>query len=128
MFEVGVDIVKVARIESLLAKFGEKGIARFLNESEIKIAKNAQSIAGFWAAKEACAKALKCGIGKELRFCDMRISKDKKGAPILHLSAEKLAYFKVHSLSLSIAHDGGFAIAVVAVSLKINNLSKYNFK
>lgn len=128
MFEVGVDIVKVARIESLLARFGDKGIARFLNESEIKIAKNVQSLAGFWAAKEACAKALKCGIGKELRFCDMWISKDKKGAPTLHLSAEKWAYFNLHSLSLSISHDGGFAIAVVAVSLKIHNLSKYNFK
>ncbi len=118
MFEIGVDIVRIARMESLLARFGDKGIARFLNNSEVEIAKNAQSLAGFWAAKEACAKALKCGIGKELRFRDMWISKDTKGAPILHLSAEKLVYFKIHSLSLSISHDGGFAIAVVAVSLK----------
>ncbi|WP_297811444.1 holo-ACP synthase [uncultured Helicobacter sp.] len=118
MFEVGVDIVKIERIESLLAKFGNKGIARFLNDSEIKIAKDIQSLAGFWAAKEACSKALKCGIGKELGFHDMWISKDKRGAPILHLNAKKLAYFKIHSLSLSISHDGGFAVAVVAVSLK----------
>ncbi len=66
MFDVGVDIVKIQRIESLLAKFGEKGLQKFLNYSEIQIAKNPQSLAGFWAAKEACAKALKCGIGKEL--------------------------------------------------------------
>lgn len=118
MFEVGVDIVKIKRIESLLAKFGNKGMERFLSESEIEIAKNPQSLAGFWAAKEACAKALKCGIGKELGFHDMWILKDKKDAPMLHLSAEKLAYFKIHSLSLSISHDGGFAIAVVAVSFK----------
>ncbi len=118
MIEVGVDIVKIARIESLWERFGSKGITRFLNDSEINIAKSPQTLAGFWAAKEACAKALKCGIGKELRFHDMWISKDKKGAPSLHLCAEKWNYFQLHSLSLSIAHDGGFAIAVVAVSLK----------
>lgn len=118
MFDVGVDIVKIQRIESLVAKFGEKGLQRFLNHSEIQIAKNPQSLAGFWAAKEACAKALKCGIGKELGFHDIWISKNQKGAPLLHLSNEKMEYFNLHSLSLSLSHDGGFAIAVVAVSFK----------
>lgn len=120
MFEVGVDIVQISRIESLVARFGEKGIAKFLNDCEMKIAKTPQRLAGFWAAKEACAKALKCGIGKELRFCDMWISKNKKGTPEIHLSSEKWDFFNIHSLSLSISHDGGFAIAVVAVSLKID--------
>ena len=118
MFDVGVDIVKIQRIESLLAKFGEKGLQKFLNYSEIQIAKNPQSLAGFWAAKEACAKALKCGIGKELGFHDIWISKNQKGAQLLTLSNEKMDYFNLHSLSLSLSHDGGFAIAVVAVSFK----------
>ena len=117
MLEIGVDIVAIARIESLMAKFGDRGIARFLSESERQIAKSASSVAGFFAAKEACAKALKCGIGNELGFHHIVISKGNSGAPLLTLSEEKKKYFNVRSLSLSIAHDGGFAIAVVAASI-----------
>ena len=115
---VGVDIVSIKRMESLCAKFGERALKRFLNESEIVLAKTPQSVAGFWAAKEACAKALKCGIGKELGFHDILVSKSSKGAPVLNLTKEKLDYFNVDSLSLSIAHDGGFPIAVVGISLE----------
>lgn len=115
---VGVDIVSIKRMESLCTKFGERALKRFLSESEIVLAKTPQSVAGFWAAKEACAKALKCGIGKELGFHDILVSKSSKGAPVLNLTKEKLDYFNVESLSLSIAHDGGFAIAVVGISLE----------
>lgn len=118
MLCVGVDIVSIARIESLKEKFGTQGLRKFLCDTEIQSAKSAQSIAGFWAAKEACAKALKCGISKELGFKDIYISKHKKGAPIITLSADRMEYFKIDSLDLSISHDGGFAIAVVAVVLK----------
>ncbi len=112
---VGVDVVSIGRIESFCQKFGQKGLQRFLSATEIALARSAQSIAGFWAAKEACSKALGCGIGQELGFSDILISKTQKGAPFLTLTQEKLEYFCVESLSLSISHDCGFAIAVVAL-------------
>ena len=56
--------------------------------------------------------------GKELGFHDILLSKSPKGAPILNLTQEKLDYFNVESLSLSITHDGGFAVAVVGISLE----------
>ncbi|MDD6055190.1 MAG: holo-ACP synthase [Helicobacter sp.] len=115
MQSIGVDIVVISRITSFKERFGSKGLGKFLSNDEIALAKSEQSLAGFWAAKEACAKALGCGIGKELSFSDIYISKDNKGKPLIELSLEKKEYFKVESLSLSISHDGGFAIAVVAV-------------
>ncbi|TLD80298.1 holo-ACP synthase [Helicobacter sp. MIT 11-5569] len=118
MLCVGVDIISIERIEKFYAKFEKQGLRRFLRESEIALVKTPQSIAGFWAAKEACAKALKCGIGKELGFHDILLSKSPKGAPLMQLTAEKLTYFKVEDLSVSISHDIGFAIAVVAVSVQ----------
>ncbi|MCI5968025.1 holo-ACP synthase [Helicobacter sp.] len=118
MLCVGVDIVSIGRMESFVKKYQTRGLERFLSESEIALAKTFQSIAGFWAAKEACAKALKCGIGKELGFHDILLSKSPKGAPLLRLTQEKLEYFKVQDLSLSISHDAGFAIAVVVVNLR----------
>lgn len=118
MLCVGVDLIKIERIEEFVRKYQRRGLERFLNPLEISLGKNSQSIAGFWAAKEACAKALKCGIGKQLGFHDIVIAKGKNGAPLLQLTREKLVYFNVQDLSLSIAHDGGFAIAVVAISFK----------
>ncbi|WP_278916971.1 holo-ACP synthase [Helicobacter pullorum] len=116
MIEIGIDLVAIARFESFIQKFGEKGLLKFLNPQEITFIKTAQNAAGFWAAKEACSKALKCGISKELSFHDILISKSPKGAPLLTLKDEKMLYFNVSYLSLSISHDSGFAIAAVVAN------------
>ena len=48
--------------------------------NEIKISKlKVETIAGFWASKEAISKALGVGIGKKLSFKDIKIYKTKKG-------------------------------------------------
>ena len=114
---IGVDIVQIARIKKLLDRFGQRGLERFLNKSEIELAKRVETIAGFWAAKEAIAKALGCGIGKKLSFKDITIYKDNKGTPHFQLSSNAAKRFPIKEASLSISHDGGFAIAVVAIEL-----------
>lgn len=116
--KIGTDIIQIDRIEKSLAKFGDKFKTKFLNDSEIQLLKKPQSVAGFWAAKESIAKALGCGIGSELSFHDITISKSKKGAPSFTLSKEAQKIHNIKSSSLSISHDGGFAIAVVAIYTK----------
>ncbi|WQV56574.1 holo-ACP synthase [Helicobacter pylori] len=114
---IGIDIVSIARIEKCVKRFEMRFLERFLSPSEIVLCKDkTSSIAGFFALKEACSKALQVGIGKELSFLDMRISKSPKNAPLITLSKEKMDYFNIQSLSASISHDAGFAIAVVMVS------------
>ncbi len=113
---IGIDLVKIVRIEGMIRRFGERGLRRFLHESELAIAKNPQSIAGFWAAKEAIAKALHCGIGKELSFKDIEIYKERNGAPSFRLLHGKMEYFQVKECALSISHDGEYAIAVAQIS------------
>ncbi len=113
--KIGTDIIQISRIEKSLEKFGEKFKTKFLNDSELQLVKKTESIAGFWAAKEAIAKALGCGIGSELAFHDIIIKKDHKGAPSFVLTNEAQKIHKIESTSLSISHDGGFAIAVVAI-------------
>ncbi|BDY12150.1 holo-ACP synthase [Hydrogenimonas cancrithermarum] len=112
---IGVDIVVIDRIESSLQKHGEKFLRRYLLEEEISLVKRAETAAGFWAAKEAIAKALGTGIGSELGFHDIKIEKDEKGAPFFRLPSDLVKRYKIVSTSLSIAHDGGFAIAVAAI-------------
>ncbi len=112
---IGIDLVKIERIEKLMDRYGEKALLRFLSPEEIILVKNAQTAAGFWAAKEACSKALGCGIGAECGFHDIGLSKSPKGAPLLRINDAVRSRFGIKETSLSITHDGGFAIAVVAL-------------
>jgi holo-[acyl-carrier protein] synthase len=114
---IGTDITVISRIERLFEKFGDKAYKRYLNESEIELIKSSSTAAGFWAAKEAFSKALGCGIGAELSFLDIFIAKTSKNQPYIVLTPHLKKKFNIKSISLSIAHDGGFAIAVVAVVL-----------
>lgn len=111
---IGIDIISVSRIQNAIQKYGDRFIQRFLSDHELLLSHHKpQSIAGFWAAKEACAKAIGTGIGSELGFLDIVISKDSHGKPLLTLTDEKLSFFNLSSFHISITHDTGFAIAVV---------------
>jgi holo-[acyl-carrier protein] synthase len=101
----------------MIDKYGIKFQERFLTESEIDESRKVESIAGLWAAKEAIAKALGCGIGAELSFHDMIIYKDSKGAPHFKLSPQAQEHHQIKNASLSISHDGGFAISIVVIEV-----------
>jgi len=113
--KIGTDIIAIKRLEKSLEKFGDRFKEKYLNASEIKRTKKLESLAGLWAAKEAIAKALGCGIGKDLSFHDIEIIKDAQGAPLFRLGKEAQKKHKITESSLSISHDGGFAIAVVVI-------------
>lgn len=116
---IGIDLVKSDRIKRLLDLYSDKFLHKVLSEEEIMLCKNYRNFAGFFAAKEACSKALGCGIGAECGFHDIIISKTDKGAPKLALSARVQENFKITHTSLSITHDGDYAIAVVALTSNI---------
>ena len=110
---MGVDRVSIARIDSAINRWGDKFFSKFLSPEEILMVKNSKNAAGFWAAKEACAKALGCGICERLSFFDMTIFKTPSGAPFIKLNESKS--FDVSIVHTSITHDGGFAVAVALV-------------
>lgn len=112
---IGIDLIKTDRMKRLIERFGDRGLKKFLSQNEILLIKNHRNAAGFWAAKEACAKALGCGIGSECGFHDIILSKTSKGAPLITLSERVMKHFNISSLSVSITHDGDYAVAVVAV-------------
>ncbi|MBK1972308.1 holo-ACP synthase [Campylobacter sp. TTU_617] len=113
--KVGCDIVCISRIEKIYQKYGKNFLDKFLSQEEQKLIKNSKTLAGFWAAKEAASKALGVGISLECDFFDIQISKTKKNAPILNFSSKIQKNFNISSQSLSISHDGNFAIAVVVL-------------
>ena len=124
---IGIDLVKVDRISRIRAKFGDAFLRKFLTENEITLIKNDRSLAGFYAAKEAIAKALGTGVGVDFSFLDAQIYKDEKGAPRVTLAPKIVAKFGIQEISLSITHDGDYAIA--AVMILANSKQKiYKFK
>ncbi|MCX7670872.1 MAG: holo-ACP synthase [Anaerolineae bacterium] len=116
---VGVDLVAINRIAALLAEHGERFTRRVFTERErADCAGRPDSLAARWAAKEAIAKALGTGFGP-IGFQDIEVVRDEAGCPHvqLHGGAAALARSReLHRWALSLAHDGGMAIAFVVAS------------
>jgi len=114
---IGIDLIKTSRMERLMERFGEKGLLKFLSQEELPLIKSYKTAAGFWAIKEAFSKALGTGIGKNCSFHDMKIYKTDRGAPKLALSQKVISQFDIIDVSISITHDGEYAVGVVAVEV-----------
>jgi len=112
---IGIDLIKISRMADMIDRFKDKALKKFLSTEEIKLVKNHKTASGFWAAKEACSKALGVGIGSTCSFYDISIYKTDRGAPKLQLSDKLIKEFSIIDTSLSITHDGDYAIAVVAI-------------
>lgn len=77
----------------------------------------AAHLAGWFAAKEAFAKALGDGLSGRARLADVTVAHDAAGAPALRLRGEARRAARqagARRLSLSITHAGPVAVAVVA--------------
>jgi holo-[acyl-carrier protein] synthase len=112
---IGIDTVKIERIRKFQERFGDKALEKFLNTEEIKLAKNINTISGFYAAKEAISKALGVGISQQCSFFDIKIYKDERGAPYFTLSRDIIERYEIINTSLSITHDGEYAIAIASI-------------
>ncbi|TAL15921.1 holo-ACP synthase [bacterium] len=117
---LGLDIVKVSRIERLLEKHGERFLCRVYTGAErtelLKKNNSPDSLAARFAAKEAAMKALGSGWGDGVGWRDVEILSGVSGRPelTLHGGAARIASEKrVCRAHLSISHDGGMASAVV---------------
>ncbi|GHV04743.1 holo-[acyl-carrier-protein] synthase [Campylobacterota bacterium] len=110
---IGIDLVAIDRIASFVERHGDLALERFLSADEIALANGrSETIAGFWAAKEAVSKALGCGICARLGFHDIAIIKDSAGAPHAVLSDRAFAHFGVSEIAVSITHEKTHAAAV----------------
>ena len=122
---LGTDIVEIARIEKALITHGERFWERICTPQELAQAGSRRGrltfFAGRWAAKEAAAKALGCGIGGKCAFTDINILNDAQGRPVLNFSgaaAIEAQNLGVNSIRVSISHEVNYAIATVIITGK----------
>lgn len=113
---LGIDIIEISRIEKAIKK-NPRFIEKIFTVEEIKLFEErnfrSNTIAGYFAAKEATAKALGTGI-RNMQWRDIEVKKDSMGKPFikLHNNARIIAYSKsIKDIHLSISHSKEYAIA-----------------
>lgn len=111
----GVDLIEISRVGEVIARHGKHYLERIYTPAELEqCGKRTESLAGRFAAKEAVAKALGCGIG-EVGWKEIEILGDEQNAPALRLhgAAEKKAKeLGLTNWSVSISHSMSHAIAI----------------
>lgn len=116
---LGNDLIRVSRIERVLARHGQRFIDRLLTDDERATlpegAKRANRIAKSFAAKEALVKALGAGFrGIDHRDCG--VVRTEIGAPSLRFSPGLQALLSERGISrahLALTDDGDWVLATV---------------
>lgn len=118
---VGLDLQDIGRIEQAIEN--QRFLERIFSEEErLQIAqKGAQTAAGYFAAKEAVAKALGTGFSG-FGMWDISVHNDDLGKPeaILRQGALDRLNQLDGRITISITHCGGFAAAVAILDADPN--------
>ncbi len=111
----GVDLIEISRIAEVVTRHGRHYLERVYTAAELEqLGRDPESLAGRFAAKEAVAKALGCGIGA-VSWKDIEVLGDEQNAPNLQLhgaAAQKAKELGLESWSVSISHSMSHAVAV----------------
>ena len=117
---IGTDLIEIERIESSVARFGERFLQRVFTPGEIAYCKRrkhaAESLAARFAAKEAAAKALGTGISRGVAWREFEVTRLPGQRPMLTFhgrAAELAAAMGIRRVSLSLSHSRTVSIAVV---------------
>jgi len=119
---VGIDQIEVARIRESIDRHGDTFLRKVftIHEQEICMRRSdpAPCLAARFAAKEAIAKALGTGIGKEFGWLDMEVLREENGKPFASFSdhgMNTLARQGASSALLSLSHLNEIASAVAVL-------------
>ncbi len=119
IYGIGTDIVECGRVESVYKKHGSRFLETVLTPAETvlleKRSGKAEFISGRWAAKEAIAKALGTGMGKECTFTEIEILPGERNVPQVRFlagTAETVKRLGITNVRLSISHERHYAVAM----------------
>ena len=113
--ELGVDIIKVARIRDTLARFGPRFSERVLTPLERRYVRDRpETLAGRWAAKEAVSKVLGLGV-RGIGWKEIEVERLPTGQPAVRLhgrAARRAEQLGMTRIALSISHESDYAVAI----------------
>ena len=113
--ELGIDIIKVARIRAALERFGPRFSRRVLTDSERRYVRDRpETMAGRWAAKEAVSKVLGLGV-RGIGWRDIEVERLPTGQPAIRLhgrAAARAEQLGMGRIAVSITHESDYAVAI----------------
>jgi holo-[acyl-carrier protein] synthase len=122
IYGVGTDIVKVARMQRNLDRWGDRFAERILTAAEIKdfslTAKKANFLARRFAAKEAASKAMGLGFQDGLELKHISVGHEKNGKPLLEFDGFAKKFLATHDICathLSLSDEKDYAVAFVTM-------------
>ena len=117
---IGTDLVEIARVETALARFGDRFARKVLVPLEFaryaSHRKPAAYLAKRFAAKEALSKALGTGIRHPVNWQNIGVANHSSGRPYFELSdalAEFMRARGIHTAHVSLTDERGIAAAFV---------------
>jgi len=123
---IGIDIIKVYRIEKAIKKYKQRFLSKIFTKSEIFSAKNKKNrylvFAKRFAAKEAFVKAIGTGFTNKIKFNEIEISNDSLGKPLISIKGktkniiQNKLKLKRYKIFLSLSDDKPWAIAFVIIT------------
>ncbi len=119
MLRSGVDLIEISRVDATLRRHGERFLKRVFTAQEQADAQGqAASLAARFAANEAAAKALGCGIGP-VSWLDIEITRGPQRQPEISLhgaARQRAEVLHLREWSVSLSHSKDYAIALVVAS------------
>ena len=119
---IGLDMVETARLDRALSMYGTRFEERVYTPAERAAcrgrADRVQALAGRFAAKEACLKALGTGWSGGLSFKQVEVKGGAGGRPELRLTgkaAERARELGARTFHVSLTHQPGIAAAMVVL-------------
>ena len=119
---IGVDIAETARVEKLIAKYGQRFARRILTADELlefdRRKHSSSYLATRFAAKEAVAKALGTGIGEQFGFHSIQVDNDAQGKPLLRFmdsAVDLIAGLNINSAMISLSDEKHYVVAMVVL-------------
>jgi phosphopantetheine--protein transferase-like protein len=113
--ELGIDIIKVARIRDTLQRFGPRFSNRVLTPGERRYVRDRpETMAGRWAAKEAVSKVLGLGV-RGIGWQEIEVERLPTGQPAVKLhgrAAKRAEQLGMGRIALSISHESEYAVAI----------------
>ncbi|MBQ6736463.1 MAG: holo-ACP synthase [Alphaproteobacteria bacterium] len=118
---IGIDLVESGRFLDWSA-FKKQRIftKKELEYAETDNANAEKHLANFWAAREACLKALGTGFGEDIAFSDISVVHDDAGRPEIMIAGGARAALKelagiTARVHLSITDQENFSAAMVVI-------------
>jgi holo-[acyl-carrier protein] synthase len=119
---IGSDLIRVERLAAVIDRHGDRFARRILAAAEyseyLENGDRAAFLAKRFAAKEAAAKAFGTGIRDGLQLAHIAVEHDRLGRPGLRFharAAELVATLAIGASHLSLADEGGWALAFVVL-------------